>query len=132
MKYFAIFPYYLSWHYSRGYFELLAYLKNFIIFVPTFFSIVTLSKTLISPLYRMKERYEGGLDIGNLLEVTVINLIMRAVGLVVRTTVILFGIICLKVTLLLSLSIVLIWAIIPFVLPFAFVASCVSIFYNFI
>jgi hypothetical protein len=132
MKYFAIFPYYVSWHYGRGYYELISYLKNFVIFVPTFFSIGTLSKTLVSPLYRIKEKYEGGFDISNLLEVTVVNLIMRIVGLVVRTAVILIGIISLKITFILSLSVIVIWAIIPFALPFAFIVSFISIFNNFL
>ncbi len=130
MKYFVIFPYYLSWHYGRGYHELFNTLKNFIIFIPTFFSIGTLLKTLFSPLYKMKERYEGGFDIGNLMEVTVVNLIMRVVGFIVRTVVIIAGFIASVVTVVFSFSLIIVWSVIPFAVSLAFVVSLISIFNN--
>ena len=68
MKYLLIFPYYLSWHYGRGTLETITVFKNFLLFVPRFFSIGTMFKTLFSPFQRLKENYDGPIAIKNVVE----------------------------------------------------------------
>jgi hypothetical protein len=128
MKYLWIFPYYLGWHYGRGTAETLVVFKNFLFFVPRYFSIGTLFRTLFSPFQRLKENYEGGLEIRNFLEVITVNLIMRLVGLLVRSFFITIGLIALVATFILEIILFVVWLILPFLVVFTFVSSLIAIF----
>lgn len=128
MKYLLIFPYYLGWHYGRGTRETVIVFKDFLLFVPSFFSIGTLLKTLFSPIQRLKETYKGGLEIEDLLEVIVINLLMRIIGFTIRVFFIVLGLIAFFVTFVLEIFLFLIWLVLPFLLAFAFVASLIGLF----
>ena len=128
MRLLWIFPYYLGWHYGRGTAETFVVFKNFLLFVPKFFSIGILLKTLFSPFQRLKENYSGGLNPGKFMEVITINILMRIVGFVVRSIVILFGVVAFVLTLVLLIFLFIIWILLPFLIAFAFVSSLISLF----
>lgn len=128
MKYLLIFPYYLSWHYSKGIAEVAIALKNFVLFVPEFFSIGTLLKTLFSPFQRLKEHYSGGLKISEFFEVITVNILMRLVGLVIRSFFITLGVLCFIGALILAIILFFVWLVIPLVLAFFFFSSIIALF----
>lgn len=128
MKYFLIFPYYLGWHYSKGAVELFFALKNFVLFIPSFFSFATLLKTLISPYQRLQEHYHGGLNLSELFEVVTVNIIMRIVGLIIRTFFLLIGILSFIIVLTFCLVIYVAWFFVPFLIAFLFITSLISLF----
>jgi hypothetical protein len=128
MSYFWIFPYYLGWHYGRGIVEYLTVFINFMTFVPRFFSIGTLFRTLLSPFQRLKEHYQGGLELENLAEVLVVNIMMRLVGLVVRSFIIAIGLIATVFTFVIGIFLFILWILLPAILIFLFIISLIGLF----
>ena len=128
MKYLWIFPYYLGWHYGRGTVETIVIFKDFLLFVPKFFSIGTLFKTLFSPFQRLTERYGGGLNLGDLAQVIIVNVLMRIVGFIVRLFFIIIGLIAFIATFLLEVILFIIWMAMPFIIALTFVVSLIGIF----
>jgi len=130
MKFLWIFPYYLGWHYGRGLVEMFIIFKDFLFFVPKFFSLGTLLKTLFSPFQRLKEHYDGGLEIEKFLEVITVNIIMRIVGVMIRLFIILIGVIAFIVTFIVEILLFVLWLCLPFLLAFAFITSLIALFKN--
>lgn len=117
MKFFMIAPYYLNWHYTQGLSDLLKNLWNFIVFEFHFFSIKELLLTLLAPFQRVKENYgNNAIDFQRILSAFLVNLIMRAVGFVVRSFILFIGGICLVISLLLIPVLILMWLVLPFIL----------------
>jgi hypothetical protein len=102
-----IVPQYIRWHYSRAiadYWRLTATLLWFFFY---FFSIGLLLRTLFAPWRRLDE--DGGIWF----ERVIVNTLMRGVGAIMRTIVILFGLIVLIGTGFLSLLFFIIWLLLP-------------------
>jgi hypothetical protein len=114
MKLFMVIPYYLSWHYSRGLAQWTHNLLNFITFEFHFFSVKDLLLNLFAPFQRLRERYDGNpVDFEAIFSVVVVNLIMRAVGLFVRLSILTFASIAILVSLVLVLVLILFWLVLP-------------------
>ena len=126
MKYIVILPYYLVWHYSRGFYDLIVVLKDFFIFVLHFFSVRTLTKTFFHPLY-------GNIINSNkinLSKVFIINFLARIWGIFVRLFVILVGLFSSLLTLFVAVCLVSLWLFLPFILAFSFGSALFSLFIN--
>jgi hypothetical protein len=82
---------YLKWHYSQSLKDAVSIWWNFLAFFYHFFSIGILTRTFFKPWRRMKEYYGEGLEIGKLLESFIVNSVLRGVGIVLRTVIILIG-----------------------------------------
>lgn len=128
MKYVIIFPYYLAWHYGRGLIHFLIFIKNLIVFIPQYFSIGELFKTLFSPIFRLRENYEKEFSLSILMEVFIFNLIMRTVGFICRIFVIIIGLILTMFTIVLCCSFFILWLILPFLILFIFISSIVGLY----
>lgn len=89
----AVFFNYVSWLYSAGIKEYLRAWANLHWFLLHFFSIGILLRTLFVPWHRMRERGSRALDIEGALTRTAVNLILRVVGLVVRTVLLAAGLV---------------------------------------
>lgn len=131
MKLLTLVPYYLSWHYTQGVKDLLNLWKTFLWFLPNFFSIGTLLKTLFSPFQRLNENYRGGLDIENFFSTLIVNTLMRLVGFIIRSMLIVIGILAFALTLLLGLFVFLGWLLLPILIVFLFFISLKSLFTNY-
>ena len=112
----SIFLAYVKWHYGKGLRELLGVSRNFLWFVAHFFSFRLLSKTLFIPWKRLGESYEGGLDLGKYASTFIVNSLMRAVGLVTRSVVLIIGVASYLFVLAVSVLAFLIWFLAPAVL----------------
>jgi hypothetical protein len=120
--------YYFRWHYGRGVVGYLSIWKTFLWFVPRFFSLAMLLQTLFSPWHRLKESYKGGFSFEALMEMLVVNILMRIVGFFVRTVVILIGILS-EVVLLVGGGIAFVlWFVAPFLVPISFIIG-ISFFF---
>lgn len=129
MKFFMVVPYYLSWHYSRGFAEWARNIFNFIEFEFHLFSVQDLLKTLFAPFQRLKERYGGNpMDIEAILSVLLINFIMRVVGLVVRGVILIVAAIVLAISIVLAIVLIVLWAILPVLLLTLIIGSTVAYF----
>ena len=115
MRLLALFPTYIVWHYTRAISDFKRIMANSIWFVFSFFSMGILLKTLISPWRRLSKDE-------NLAEATfftnlVINVLMRLVGLLVRSITIILGLFSLvSVTFIFILGFF-VWLLLPFLVP---------------
>lgn len=83
---------YVSWHYSQALRDLSRNVMNIIWFLYHFFSIPILLTTFFSPFQRLDESYGKGLDLERFASVFVVNMLMRAVGMCIRTLFIAAGV----------------------------------------
>jgi len=106
---------YAIWHYGKALKTAWSLWGNFIAFVFNFFSIRLLLKTYFSKFGRLGEKYRGGLDLENLLSTFVINTLMRIVGVLVRTVVILTSLVAIILVVISGLILYVIWLALPLV-----------------
>lgn len=127
MKLIMVVPHYLAWHYSVGLVQWSRNLFNFIEFEFHFFSVKDLLLTLFSPFQRLKERYGSNpMDFEVIASAFVVNMIMRGVGFLVRSFILIFGAISITITTILAMLLFVLWIILPVLLValifFSFVA----------
>lgn len=115
---------YFFWHYSRALFNIVTIWKNFMWFTYHFFSIPTLTRTLLSPWRRLSEEYSSdGFDIEEYAAAFAVNFMMRLLGAVMRTGVIIIGIIALILLFVFGVVFTAVWLLMPLVIAGAFVVS---------
>ncbi len=113
------FPYYyIKWHYSQAILDIVGIIKNFLWFFYDFFSISLLLKTFFKPFRRLGEDYNKGLDLQAIAESFIINTLMRFVGMLLRTLLIIMGVICIIFTLLFGLFFIISWLLAPLLVLF--------------
>ncbi len=124
MKFFMIGPYYLNWHYTRGFIELFKNLWNFIIFEFHFFSVKDLLLTLLSPFQRLHENYGRSIiDFERVFSALVVNIVMRIIGFFIRSFILFMAFISITLSLIAIPIILIIWLALPFLLLILFVGS---------
>jgi hypothetical protein len=109
---------YLEWHFYDQPKAILKAWKNFLLFNLNFFSVFPLLKTFVSPLHQYTWSYPRGLDIPKHLEAAFSNLISRILGAILRTILILAGIIFEILILIFGFFIFVGWFIFPALLVF--------------
>jgi hypothetical protein len=114
---------YFIWHYSKAIADLFGVASNYIWFVWHFFSISTLSKTLFSPWERMGEDHKRGEGVEGFFETFIVNTIMRLVGFVMRSCIIITGLITLVVVISISIFIFCFWIVLPFAIALLLVSG---------
>ena len=107
---------YLTWHYSTAYRDFLRAWINYLWFVAHFFSLEILLRTFFTPFKRISEKNNAGLDIGAILEVFAVNLLMRLVGMLVRTVLISIGLVVLFGVAVGGVLGLLVWTLLPGIL----------------
>ena len=107
---------YAKWHYGHGLKELFGVAGNFLWFIIHFFSFKLLFKTLFAPWKRLGETYDGGFNLGAFASTLVVNNLMRAVGFVTKTLVLLVGVISYVLVSVFSFFIFIIWILAPAIL----------------
>lgn len=107
---------YAKWHYGQGIRELIAVAQNFLWFIAHFFSFKLLLKTLFAPWRRLGESYGRGFNVGAYASAFVVNSLMRLVGFVTRTCVLVVGLASYVLVLALSILIFIIWFLAPAIL----------------
>ncbi len=105
---------YLVWHYGSGLKSLREILANFLVFFYHFFSLPLLAKTLFAPWKRaIRKKRKPGISVDEIGERVSFNIISRIIGFIVRSCVIVAGILCIIVTSLAGLLVVCLWLITP-------------------
>lgn len=108
---------YLRWHFRHSIFDALRIWKDFILFFWNFFSISLLFKTLFKPWKRLSEAREKGFDPQNIMEVLILNSVMRIIGLFLRLAVIFVGLITELAVIAIGFIILLFWFLAPLTAP---------------
>lgn len=119
-----IMGFYVKWHYGCGLKELTNISRNIYRFLFHLFSIKLLLKTWFSPWHRLHETYRGGLDPAGFLSSLIVNSLMRIVGFVSRTGILIIGSVCIFLSFFVSLVVFLVWIFFPLLLV-ALLASAI-------
>jgi hypothetical protein len=127
MNFLLIIPYYFLWHYSQGVFDYFKVWRNLIWFLWNFFSIKILLKTFFTPFKRLKEYYDGDLNMESLVTSILVTNFMRVVGMVFRSVVIIFGLIILTLFIFGGLLGMIIWLFLPFILSVFIFVSLIAL-----
>ena len=105
---------FLSWHYSEGIKIYLKQYTHFLKYIVHFFSLSLLVKTLFSPWKKMLIENESGFNLSRYFQNLSFNLISRGIGAVVRTLLLITGIIFLTLVFMAGLIDLLLLLILPF------------------
>ncbi len=107
------------WYYTRAFRDILGVWLNFMWFIVHFFSIPLLLRTLFSPWRRMTDAYERkGLE--SLMTTFVMNIMTRIFGAIVRTTIIVCGLVVLIFGAILLFVTIALWITMPFLVLYSF------------
>lgn len=119
---------YFLWHYSAAIINLFRVWKNMLWFCFHFFSVPLLTRTLFSPWKRISEEKSPGFDLQEIMEVLVVNVMMRIVGFFLRSILIVVGLCATAIVFVLGLVIAAIWILAPLLVFVAFVYGIVFLF----
>ncbi|OGG02179.1 hypothetical protein A2W14_01515, partial [Candidatus Gottesmanbacteria bacterium RBG_16_37_8] len=105
---------FLNWHYRQTASKITTAFYNLYLFPIYFFSVPLHLKTLFSPWKRQIVAKKAGFRLDNIMSVIAFNLTSSMIGLIVRLTVIAYGLVLSLLLPLLFLPVILIWPLIPF------------------
>lgn len=108
-----VFPTYLAWHYTKGIKEFWHVWYKLECFVFRFFSINLLLKTFSAPFERLDENYKKGINVEDFVSTFIVNSIMRVVGMIMRSFLIIFALVILFLGVLASVILFIIWLVLP-------------------
>jgi hypothetical protein len=107
---------YFIWHYTRAWWQMWGIWRNFLWFVIHFFSLPQLTRSWFAPFKRMTERRGKQFNFEDLATYIIINLLSRIIGALIRTVLILLGLITLLITIVAGFAAHLLWMLAPFMI----------------
>ena len=109
---------YTKWHYSNALLDIIRVWGNFLWLSLHFFSTGTLLRTFFSPFMRMHEEYpgKGNFDPEYFAGTLVVNIIMRIVGILVRTIFIVLSVSIFSAILFFGIIFIALWITAPIAL----------------
>ena len=116
MLFVSVLHHYLLWHYGKAFGEIFHIWKNFFWFVINYFSLAQLIRSYFAPFKRITEERGNLFRFEDLASFIIINLISRLIGMLIRTVIIMTGLVSL---LFLSIGVVLtyiFWVIAPIII----------------
>ena len=128
MNFLLVIGNYLKWHYSKAIYNVFSIWKNISFFVFNFFSIKSLLVNYFSPWKRLSENYPKFINIKEYLSTLLINIIMRIVGIVLRSFMLILGILCYLIFLFTLPFLIIIWFIFPFLILYLIIVGVILIF----
>jgi len=119
---------YLVWQFLDVPRQLFSVWRNFLLFVVNYFSLPSLLKTFFAPWKKYEWSYGQGFDAKRYLEVFFSNLMSRVLGAIVRSFIVIAGLIAAIVVILLGLIIFIGWLFLPLILLAGFLFGLKIIF----
>jgi hypothetical protein len=104
---------YVRWHYTRAFGELFHLWLNFLWFVIHLFSLKELTVSLFAPWRRMTEERKRGWNLEDMTAYIIVNLLSRIVGFIMRSGVIVAGVICLTAIIVSGAVVIALWFFLP-------------------
>lgn len=111
------------WHFSTAAKGLSLAWRNFLAFNLKYFPIRELFRTLFSHWKRSSDPYSRGLDIGGWARAFLGNIISRVIGAVIRTAIIIIGLIVEVFIFFAGLFVILVWICLPVLVVIGFFAG---------
>jgi len=113
-----IFIAWLVWHFYEMPMFLLGVWKNYILFALNYFSLTLLLKSFLSPWRRYRWNYPRGLYPFEIFSTFISNVFSRLMGAIMRTVLIIVGILFQIFVVFAGLAIFLLWVLVPFIVIF--------------
>jgi len=113
MLFLSIMHHYLLWHYSRAYREIFHVWLNLLWFIVHFFSLPQLMRSWLAPWKRMTEGRGEKWNLEDLAAFVIVNIISRIIGAILRTTVIITGLLSLTTTIVAGFIVFIFWVFAP-------------------
>lgn len=107
---------YLKWHYGKAIGSLSIIWNNFLNFTFDFFSLRSLFRNFFDPWKRMSDSYPKSFDLKKYFFTFITNMIVRAVGMTMRTALIIVGLVCYASLALLYPVALLVWICLPLII----------------
>lgn len=104
---------YFLWHYTKAFHEIFHVWKNFVWFIINFFSLPQLLKSFFAPWKRMTEDLHQGFSFENIASYLIIGLLSRLVGVVMRSIIIISGLLTFLFSISALISIYIFWVFAP-------------------
>jgi hypothetical protein len=123
MLFLSILHDYFLWHYTRAYKEIFHVWLNFLWFIVHFFSIPQLLRSWFAPFKRIVEERKKGFDFEDFVGSLIINLMSRIVGAIMRSILILLGLVFLSITFIAGVLVQLFWIFVPMILVGGLISS---------
>jgi len=118
MTFVTLFGQYIVWHYSRAYADVFGVWRNFLWFFYHLFSLPTLTTTLFDRWRRLgEEKQSSGFSPGEYFSVLLVNIIMRFVGFLMKSVLIVVGLLAIGITFVLGLALLCLWTVAPLLAP---------------
>lgn len=128
MKVFYIFPYYLSWHYTRAISHFLETFRNLLYFTFNFYSLRVLFNTLFHPFSALPKPAKINSNSEVEKEIWIVTFIMRLLGLIVRVVTIVVGLFAIFVTVIFWSIALAVWLGLPFIMIFFALSALIGFF----
>ncbi len=125
MKIFLILLGYLKWHYGKALLSFSQIWGNLFYFINIFFSFDLLFKNFFDPWKRMADQYPKFFDLKLYLTAFVTNSIVRIVGMIMRTFLIILGLLTYMFLTLLYPIVLIFWLVLPLLLIMAIYYSLI-------
>jgi len=106
---------YIKWHYGKSLLSLTKVWRNFLYFILDFFSMKLLFRNFFDPWKRMADNYPKNFNLKKYLYVLITNIIVRVVGIMMRTILIITGLSCYILLILFYPIVLSIWLVLPFI-----------------
>ena len=123
MLFLSIVHHYLLWHYSRAFYEIFHVWLNLLWFVIHFFSMPQLLRTWVSPWKRMVEGKGEAWNFEDLAGYIIINFLSRLVGFIMRTAILVSGLVSLIFTAIAGFIVYVFWIVAPVAIVGLFVSG---------
>jgi len=121
MRFATVIGHYFIWHYGRAIRDLTRIYRNLIAFTFNFFSVSVLVNSYFAPWRRMGEDYpEHLIELFAVLSVFLVNSIMRVVGILMRTVIIVFGMVATLLVIVSYPFVLAFWLVLPFLVVIIF------------
>ena len=130
MKYFATLLGYLKWHYTKALSATFSFWKNILFFLFNFFSIKSLLGNFFTPWKRLADTYPKKFSLKIYSTTFLINSIMRIVGMILRSIIIIIGLACCAVYIILLPFSLIVWLALPFIIAFLIIYGLILIIFS--
>lgn len=104
---------YLKWHYSKALLSAFALWKNILVFLFNFFSIKNILGNFFTPWKRLADKYPDHFDIKGYFFTFLLNTIMRIIGMLLRSAMIILGLTCCAIYIILLPATLVVWLALP-------------------
>ncbi len=121
---------YLKWHYGKALLKTFALWKNILVFIFNFFSIKSLIGNFYMPWKRLADNYPENFNIKAYFKTFLTNTIMRIVGMLMRSIIIIVGLFCCIIYIIFLPVTLIFWIALPAIIGFLMIYGLILIIFS--